>query len=59
MEDPIIDPNYEFEAPQFVNFSDVLDAEDDHADAWFGKFKILYVTEKCFIAAIGDLTLNF
>ena len=35
MEEPIIDPNYEFEAPQFVNFSSVLDDEDDYADAWF------------------------
>ena len=45
MEEPIIDPNYEFEAPQFVNFSSVLDDEDDYADAWFGKFEI-NLTEK-------------
>ena len=40
MEEPIIDPTYEFEAPQFVNFTDVLDEDDDYADAWFGKLEI-------------------
>ena len=46
MENAIIDPNYEFEAPHFVNFSSVDDDEDAYADAWFGKVEIIFTRNK-------------
>ena len=46
MEESIIDPKYEFEAPQFVNFRNIdlnnPDEEDLYADTWFGKTEILF-----------------
>ncbi len=53
MEEPIIDPNYEFEAPHFVDLCNVLHDEDAHADSWFGKPQTLNVTKKCFVLAIA------
>lgn len=46
MEEPVIDPNYEFEAPQFVDFNIVRLAREDNADidSWFGKHDILNLT---------------
>lgn len=33
-----IDPNYEYDAPQFVDFSEGLQQHDPDVDKWFGKF---------------------
>lgn len=35
--DLVIDPNYEYDAPQFVDFSEGLQQLDPDADKWFGK----------------------
>ena len=45
MEEPTIDPKYEFEAPQFVNLGNIHDEEDLYADTWFGKLKIVFNVE--------------
>ena len=58
MEEPIVDPALEFEAPQFVDFNEVNDDEEAYADLWFGKLEILSVHMR-FTAAIGDLALLF
>ena len=36
--DSLLDPNYEYDAPQFVDFTEGLQQLDPDADKWFGKF---------------------
>ena len=35
--DLIVDPNYEYDAPMFVDFINDADNIDPEADKWFGK----------------------
>lgn len=36
MAEPSVDPNYEYEAPQFYDFNGQSE-EEQHIDSWFGK----------------------
>ena len=35
--DLAVDPNYEYDAPQFVDFTEGIQQFDPDADKWFGK----------------------